>query len=264
MTALWSRSYGSGEPLVLIHGMGSASSAWSLIVPELAKKYRVVLVDLPGHGSSPLHSKNEMDPHSLAETVIRELDNQDVEKFHVVGNSLGGWVALDLAAEHQDRLLSVTAVAPAGLWLAPVNRRLPIGDFARTLAGATYPLAPYFMQYKWARKVGFAKVSPKWKELPTHVILDAVKAMCTSSGYYPAWDSLLSLRFDKAISEKIPVTVIFGDSDNTLPAKTSQERSLAPTHARWVRFSESGHAPMWDHPEEVIAEILETTSRASR
>lgn len=264
MSSLWSRSYGDGTPLVLIHGMGSASSAWNLITPELSKHFKVILVDLPGHGSSPLLNKKEMDPHSLAENVIRELDRQKVEKFHLVGNSLGGWVALDLAAEHRDRVLSVVGVAPAGLWLAPVNRRLPIGDFARTLASATHPIAPYFMQYEWVRKIGFAKVSPKWKEIPASVVLDAVKAMGTSSGYYPAWDALLSLRFDKKIPESIPVTVIFGDADKTLPEKTSQERSLAPSHAKWIVFSESGHAPMWDHPVEVIAEILETTSRAKR
>jgi pimeloyl-ACP methyl ester carboxylesterase len=54
------------------------------------------------------------------------------------------------------------------------------------------------------------------------------------------------------------VTIIFGDSDKTLPLNTSQERSLAPSHARWVVLSESGHAPMWDHPDEVIQEILIT------
>ena len=264
MSQLWSRSYGNGEPLVLIHGMGSASSAWSLVVPELATQYRVILIDLPGHGHSPLVKGQEMDPHSLAEMVIRELDNHQVSQFHVVGNSLGGWVALDIAAEHSDRVLSVVGVAPAGLWLAPANRRLPIGDFARTLASATYPIAPYFMHFEWARKVGFSKVSPLWRELPMQILLDAVKAMGSASGYYPAWDALLSLRFDKKIPATIPVTVIFGDSDNTLPEKSSQERSLAPLHSKWVRIEKSGHAPMWDNPEKVIEEIIFTAKQAKK
>jgi len=57
------------------------------------------------------------------------------------------------------------------------------------------------------------------------------------------------------------VTIIFGDSDNTLPAQTMQERTLAPAHARWVTLSQSGHAPMWDSPNEVIAEIIHTAAQ---
>lgn len=257
---LWSKSFGdtSAPALVMIHGMGSSSTAWRQITPKLAESFRVIHVDLPGHGFSSFDSSIEMDPHSLAERVFDTVTTMGVETFHLVGNSLGGWVALDIAAQHPGNVLSVVGVAPAGLWLSPVNRRLPIGAFARTLARLTYPIAPYFMQYEWARKIGFASVSPKWKELPAQTILDAARAMGSSTGYFPAWDALLSLRFDKEISADIPVTIIFGDSDNTLPAKTSQERSLAPRHAKWVLLSESGHAPMWDHPDEVIQEILST------
>lgn len=264
MLRLWSKSYGSGEPLVMIHGMGSASTAWRQITPSLARHFRVIHIDLPGHGFSALETSKGMDPHSLAERVVEELDNLKVDKFHLVGNSLGGWVVLDIAAEHPERTLSVTGVAPAGLWLSPVNRRLPIGAYARTLARLTYPVAPFFMRYQWARRIGFMEVSPLWKELERQTILDAVKAMGTSRGYFPAWDSLLSLRFDKDVSRDVPVTIIFGDSDKTLPARTSQEKSLAPVHARWILISESGHAPMWDHPQEVIDAILETTVRAAQ
>ena len=265
MQKLWSASYGNPNltPLLLIHGMGSASTAWSLLTPELAKNFRVIHIDLPGHGHSKIEAGTEMDPHSLAELVLHELDNLKIEKFHIVGNSLGGWIALDLAAEHPDRVLSVVGIAPAGLWLSPVNRRLPIGAYARTLARVVHPIAPYFMPYDWAKKVGFAAVSPLWKEIPQNVVIDAVQAMGSSTGYFPAWDALLSLRFDKKISSNVPVTIIFGDTDNTLPEKTSQEKSLAPNHAKWIRIAQSGHAPMWDHPKEVIQEILATTSLAS-
>ena len=242
----------------MIHGMGSASTAWRQITPELTNSFRVVHIDLPGHGHSQLKPGTEMDPHSLSELVFAELQNLNIENFHLVGNSLGGWIVLDMAAEHPENVLSVVGVAPAGLWLSPANRRLPIGALAKNLAHVTHPIAPFFMQYKWARKIGFASVSPLWKQLPAQTILDAVKAMGTSTGYYPAWDALLSLRFDKQIPPQIPVTIIFGDTDLTLPANTSQERSLAPRHAKWVVLSESGHAPMWDHPSEVIQEILST------
>jgi pimeloyl-ACP methyl ester carboxylesterase len=79
-----------------------------------------------------------------------------------------------------------------------------------------------------------------------------------ASGYYKLWDAFLGNRFDKEISAEIPVTIIFGDTDYTLPAATSQEKSLAPAHAKWVNLPQSGHAPMWDQVDAVIAETLQT------
>ena len=72
----------------------------------------------------------------------------------------------------------------------------------------------------------------------------------------PAWDGMLKKRFDSKIDSSIPVTIIFGDSDNTLPETTCQERTMAPAHVHWKIFEECGHAPMWDHPQEVAAEIF--------
>ena len=70
---------------------------------------------------------------------------------------------------------------------------------------------------------------------------------------------MLGRRFDLPISQSIPITVLFGDSDYTLPKKSSQERSLVPAHTRWIELKRSGHAPMWDSVDEVCAEILRTT-----
>jgi pimeloyl-ACP methyl ester carboxylesterase len=126
------------------------------------------------------------------------------------------------------------------------------------MAGGVGKIAPSLLNYTWAKKIGFETVSPRWKDLSYEVCLDATTAMASSTGYFPAWDSLLGKRFDKQISSEIPITIVFGDSDHTLPEKTCQERSLAPAHSKWVVLPQTGHAPMWDSPNEVISEILET------
>ena len=107
------------QVLVLIHGMGSASSAWKPIIPELIKAMTVVTLDLPGHGKTPMSISQAMDPRSLGDAVCETMTSLGIEKFHLCGNSLGGWVALEVAAKHSGRVLSVTGLAPAGLWLAP-------------------------------------------------------------------------------------------------------------------------------------------------
>ena len=119
-------------------------------------------------------------------------------------------------------------------------------------------VAPSLLKYDWAKRIGFGLVSPKWRELPLEVLVNATLDMGTSEGYFPAWDAFLGARFEAEISESVPTTIIFGDTDNTLPARTSQERSLTPTHAKWLVLSNCGHAPMWDQPEAVIAEISAT------
>lgn len=250
------------DDVLLIHGMGSASTAWQLLIPPLRERFRVITVDLPGHGRTPYATGMPMDPISLADMVRQSVDDLS-DGYHLVGNSLGGWVAMELASHFPEKVRSLTALAPAGMWINPFQRRYPATAFLRIFAKATRPLTPLFLHFQWAKSLGFASVSPRWREFPYRLAMDAVRAMTDSTGYYPAFDGMLMKRFESDLPPSIPVTIIFGDSDNTLPAQSCQERSLAPRHARWVTLAESGHAPMWDSVPEVFAEIVMTATRAN-
>lgn len=243
------------EDILLIHAMGSASTAWAELLPKLRKNFRVITVDLPGHGKTPLRATSATDPIALAHLIHDEMVKIS-HSYHLVGNSLGGWIALEMAAHFPTPVKSVTALAPAGLWINPFQRRYPATAFLRMFARATTGLAPFFLHFQWAKSIGFSSVSPQWRKFSYQLSIDAVKAISQSEGYYPLFDGMLMKRFDGVIDSSIPVTIIFGDSDNTLPAKTCQEISLAPKHARWVILPNSGHAPMWDSVDEVIEEIL--------
>ena len=247
----------SAPHMVLVHGMGSAATAWKPLTPLLQKQFNVITVDLPGHGLTPLDKTQPMDPQSLSDLIVKEVARQfSVNEFHVVGNSWGGWITLEIAAHHPKVAKSVVALAPAGFWLATFVQRSPGTSSLRFLAKNSAPLAPTFLKYEWSRKLGFADVSPRWREFSYELCLDATIAMARSDGYFPAWDGMLQKRFDSKIDSSIPVTIIFGDSDNTLPETTCQERTMAPAHAQWKIFNGCGHAPMWDHPQEVAAEIF--------
>lgn len=255
-------TFGTGEPLILLHGMGSASTSWNLIAPPLREEFQVITFDLPGHGKTNFDPEQLMDPYSLALLITEQMNALGIEKANFAGNSLGGWICLEIAAAFPDRTLSVTGLAPAGLWLVPTTQRTILGASSRFMAQYTYKFADQMMKQEWARKLGFFEVSPRWRDLPHDVIVDAVIAYGSSEGYFSAWDGMLKRRFDKEISDSIPVTIVFGDTDNTLPAQTSQERTLAPAHARWVTLANSGHAPMWDSAPECIAEIIYTAALA--
>jgi pimeloyl-ACP methyl ester carboxylesterase len=177
-----------------------------------------------------------------------------------MGNSLGGWIALEMAAAFPEHVLSVTGVAPAGLWLKPKTHRNGELAVSRIMARATYRFAGVISHFKFMRAIGFKLVSPQWEKFSPETCAKAAVAMGSATGYYLLWDAFLGNRFDKQISEKIPVTIIFGDTDFTLPAENSQEKSLAPKHSRWVTLPQSGHAPMWDQVDAVVRETILTVN----
>lgn len=111
---------GSGEPLLLIHGIGHRRQAWAPVVEQLAEKFEVITFDLPGHGESPAF---ELAGRTVREAVTYELDKLRVglgiERPHVAGNSLGGLLALEMADSGHAR--SVTALSPAGFWMGKAD-----------------------------------------------------------------------------------------------------------------------------------------------
>ena len=249
-------------PLVLIHGLGSAATAFKPVVSALSKSFRVITIDLPGHGKSSYKAGQEMEPKALGKAIFESISNEyGIDSFHVSGNSLGGWIALEMAADQPDRIMSVTGLAPAGLWLQPASGRLPSEARSYYLAKALKPFIKVGLKSKVMRSIGFSTVSPKWQELSYETCFDASIAMASCSGYFPAWDGMLTRRFDAHVRQSVPVTILFGDSDNTLPYPDSQERSLAPAHASWLVIDKCGHAPMWDHPQLIVQIISETTAK---
>lgn len=247
-------------PLVLIHGLGSAATVFKSIVPELSKSFRVITVDLPGHGNSPLLENVNMDPKSLGDAIFEVIKSEyGIDEFHVAGNSLGGWIALEMAAQQPNRILSVTGLAPAGLWQEPSQKRTLSEARAHYLATVLKPFIKPALRFQFMRKIGFSLVSPKWQELSYESCLDASMAMAYCKGYFLAWDGMLNRRFDSYVPQSVPVTILFGDSDNTLPHDGSQERTLAPPHSTWQIIDNCGHAPMWDHPELIVGIIKKTS-----
>src|SRR3954447_16697966 len=105
---------GFGAPLVLIHGIGHTWRGWTPMLPLLEERFDVLAVDLPGFGhSEPFPPSVDLTPEALADAVEDEMGRAGLERVHIAGNSLGGWVALELA--RRGRAETVTAISPAGL-----------------------------------------------------------------------------------------------------------------------------------------------------
>ena len=257
---------GNGPPLVLIHGLGSARTVWKPVIPALAASFDVIAVDLPGHGQTPWTGGTPMDPLALAGHVRDTLDALGVAQAHVLGNSLGGWAALELAAAFPDRVASVTALAPGGMRDRAATRIRLAFRLNRYLSIATRPLLPVLLANTTLRGAGFARNSPVWKTWSIETCRDAAEAMARSGGYPAALDGTLGRVADctRRIAASIPITIVFGDTDNVLPARTSQSRRHLPQHARWLDWERCGHAIQLDYPERVVALVREVAATAGR
>ena len=250
--------------LVLVHGLGSAGNIWKSLVPELIQNFTVYAIDLPGHGDAALHENEEMDPRSLAQAIVDYMVSElNVESMHVAGNSLGGWIALEMAAVAPDNVLSVTALAPAGLWHEQPKRKLPPSFLARILA----KISQHFMKTAYRipvlKAIGYRKITHLWRELSFESCRDSVIAMAKSKGYMPMWHGANGRRFESIVPEKVKLSVVFGDEDLTLPEEIAQEKSVAPAHSRWIVVDNCAHVIMWNYPTLTVELIKKTALMAS-
>src|SRR3954471_16168047 len=109
---------GSGDPLLLLHGLGLTWRCWRPVLHDLERAHDVVAMDLPGFGAAPpLPRGRRPTVAALSDAIEAALDDAGIESVHVAGNSLGGWIAIELA--RRGRASSVVALSPAGLELPP-------------------------------------------------------------------------------------------------------------------------------------------------
>ena len=229
----------------------------------MVESFTVYAIDLPGHGDAPLRDDEEMDPRSLAQAIVDYVANDlGVQSMHVAGNSLGGWIALEMAAVAPDHVLSVTALAPAGLWHEQPPRKFPPSLDARILA----KISQYFMKTAYRipllKAIGYKKITHLWRELSFESCRDSVIAMARSKGYMPMWHGANGRRFESVVPEKVELSVIFGDEDRTLPEEIAQEKEVAPDHANWIVVDNCAHVIMWNYPDLTVNLIKQTAKVA--
>jgi pimeloyl-ACP methyl ester carboxylesterase len=254
---------GTGEPLLLLHGLGSASHAWGPVLGALAARHTVVACDLPGFGSSPPLPAGRLPTiEALADAVERMLDELELDAPHVCGNSLGGWVALELARRARAR--SLVLISPAGFWsngerrYARASLRLAHRE-ARLLA----PGAPGAMAVAPLRAAFFAQIRRRPRRLERR---EAVAEVRTTAGdeFARTREVVLDGRRAERLHEiRCPTLVLWGTRDRLLPARQGRRAAAAIPGATWKTLPGLGHVPMSDDPHRVSAEILEFLASAT-
>lgn len=257
MDIAYSRT-GAGTPLVLLHALGTGRASWDPVVPALARSFDVIAVDLPGFGrSAPLPA--EPTPAAIAAALATFLDGLGIARPHVAGNSLGGWVALELAGIRP--VASLTLLSPAGLWRrTPLYCRVSLRITRWLARHAARPLSRLVQGW-----LGRALVLGQTHGRPGNATPDYARAAIRAMGTCPGFDATLRATSKRGYvagrAFAAPVTVAFGSRDLLLPRRRARRLDQLPPGTRVTSLPGCGHIPMTDDPRAVTVLITSSAAR---
>jgi len=248
--------------MLLIHGFSAAWRIWAPILPALEQHHDVLAVTLLGHSGGPEYVAGSAPTlGAMADALERDLDRAGFEQAHIVGNSLGGWLALELAA--RGRALSTTALAPAGGWHhgGPATRRL--GRMFRWNYRMVKLLGPdraRLLRRRRVRALALRDVAMRPGEVPAALAVEMAEAAAACTIYMPLVEYLTAAGFGELASIDSPVQIVWGTEDRILhwPDYAERFRQMIP-RARWVELPGIGHCPMLDDAPLTTSTILELT-----
>ncbi|RBY86182.1 alpha/beta fold hydrolase [Blastococcus sp. TF02A-26] len=252
---------GAGDPLLLLHGWGSSRRDFTSVAPALSASFDVLNVDLPGVGGSPaLDGRPTVT--ALTDVVERTLDAEDVERVHVLGNSLGARLGLELAKRGRAR--SVVAIAPSGLNVPP--ERLVQGTgmaVARVVGRTVSPLIEPLSRSALGRTALLATLKARpWSASPEET-LGVREGFADSRDYWRTLLWALLLDVPRGMDRiDCPVTLVQGTADWIASGQTVRYLPWIPG-SRFRPLLAAGHAPQSDRPATIVELVEKTAGRAA-
>lgn len=249
---------GAGEPLLLVHGLGSRHQVFDPVFGSLAQRHDVIAVDLPGFGATPLPPGFQPSPVAYAGWLATWLPTISVHRPHVVGNSMGGAIALEMV--RRGTAARATAFSPIGFWRRPgrmwcqflVTTLRMAGRIGGAPVERALALAP-------ARTVAAGALCGRPARVPAATLRADLAALVAAPGFAAARDSFADYTIDFAaeLADK-DVTVAWGTRDRLLVHRPQSRRARALLrHARHVDLPGCGHIPFNDDPAACVRAILQ-------
>ncbi|HEV8239476.1 MAG TPA: alpha/beta fold hydrolase [Thermoanaerobaculia bacterium] len=247
---------GHGEAVVLLHGFGGSCHAWRLVMPALARRFRVIAIDLNGFGWTQRPKDVAAYTYAgQAEMVLGALRALGIERFHVAGHSYGGGLALWLAGRHPARVRSVVLVSSV----------LP--DYSQQLrqAWARFRtlnwLLVHFFVLSRAGVRRTLEVCFHDKRRITSELVDAYRERLLVEGVDDAYYGLMA-PVDLPVPEvalgevQAPTLVVWGREDRVIPLQRAEAYVPQLPDAKLVVIDSCGHVALEECPQQLVAEML--------
>ena len=254
---------GSGTPLLCVHGFTDTWRTWELILPAIERRHEVLAPTLAGHAGGPTLGA-EITPTTLPDALELAMDAAGFATAHIVGNSLGGFLALQLAA--RGRAESVVALAPAGGWARDdLSSRETLANFVTTQEQmkAAAPHADEIVSTPEGRRQATQSFTTNYEHIPAELIAHMMRGVAECAGALPLIDFALREGYQlDAASITCPVRIVWGTADQVLPwpSAAARYREEWLPHADWVELEGIDHCPQLDVPLETAQLILGFTA----
>lgn len=241
---------GSGETIVLLHGFASNKDSWIRFIRYLPEKYRVVALDMPGHGDSRLDMNRSYSIEYLSGSVARLIDSLGIQRLHMAGNSLGGLVATLYALNHPEKLITLGLFDSAGV-ASPVQ-----SEFYSLLKKGDNPLVVE-TEEDFDRLMAFNFFDEPFIPWPGRPVL-ARRFVERSEFNQKMWDDLFGSRLHESLNARLealtmPAFILWGDNDRILHVSCTEIYNKHIRDAHVVIMRNCGHAPMLERPQEAAA-----------
>jgi pimeloyl-ACP methyl ester carboxylesterase len=244
---------GSGSPLVLLHGFLDSWRTWELVLPALERQHDVLALTLPGHaGGAPFADE-------LVDDLERALDEAGVELAKVAGNSLGGYLALQLGT--RGRATSVIAFAPAGGWADDdpvIAEMLERQREVHRMARAAAPFAHVIAATSPGRRRVTGLLAEHYEHLPPRLVAHLLRSAARCDAERMLDTAAVADWSLDAERLTCPLRIVWGAADRVLPwpRAAARYRQTLP-HADWVLLDGVAHVPHLDVPVEAAQLILD-------
>lgn len=254
---------GSGSPLVCIHGFVDTWRTWELVLPALEREHDVLALTLAGHAGGP-PIEGEVTAAALVDAVELAMDAAGFPTAHLVGCSLGGYIALQLAT--RGRAETVVALAPAGGWAVgdeSFRETLAFFTTMQDLLSAAVPHAEEILSTPEGRRRATEFATVNFEHIPADLLVHQMRgaAQCTAAVPLIEYAERVGWSLD---AEKVtcPVRIVWGTDDRLLPwpAAAARFRNDWLPLVDWVVLDDVGHALQMDVPLETSQLILGFTA----
>lgn len=260
---------GSGEPILLLHPFMMSSYVWHDVAPALAAtgRFEVFAPTMAGHNGGPRARSLFLDSATMADHLEAQIDELGWGTAHIVGNSLGGWVAFEL--ERRGRARTLTAIAPAGGWhrWSPVKYEI-VGKF---LAGLPVWLTALILRQRalrlpLARQAASVPISATPAGLSDADLIEVIDDVTHCPAYYQLLIKALLLPGLMELADTgIPTHLVICEKDRVLPHPRYTKHFLRhiPEIDTVTRLDGVGHIPMFEAPDRVAGLIADWVDRYS-
>jgi pimeloyl-ACP methyl ester carboxylesterase len=260
---------GSGEedPVVLVHGLGGQWQNWLENIPRLAQDRRVIAMDLPGFGLTP-ESEGEISIPEYGRWVDALCDRVGLEQIDLVGNSMGGYIAAEVAIQFPQRVARLVLVSAAGISSAETLQKpiLTFGRVATALATNSAARHRRLASRPITRHIALALVARYPGRLKADLAYEGFFKGAGKSGFDDALRASLDYDFrDRLPDVKVPTLIVWGEKDSIIPVRDADEFERLIEDSRKVVMEDTGHIPMAERPQafnDVLVEFLAETGRA--